>query len=240
MQPINADRIFLWARSETHYSQIEFCQSYCPSSFSRLHHDASEFIFSQLDEFYREFCDWIHLADFPDVEEQISPSELLILPTVFSLASSEDLSKNRSSDCFSALCAVIRHRLNQQSLEGLIQAAHLFNYTIEYSVFGCDTNPWSILIIGSADVVAPAFLDHLSNSLDSTSKADDSEDQVVKHKPQWGLIPAPSILQILARTVESESLLNNDASLQLFNLVFNSYQAFLQPPLKSSYGDAGR
>lgn len=234
MQPINADQIFLWARSETHFSQIEFCESYSPSSFSRLQHDASEFILWQLDEFYQEFCDWIQLADFPDVEEQFLPSEEPLLASIAGLASAKDHSEKPSSECFSALCGVIRHRLNQQTIQGLIQAANLFNYTIEYGVWDCVGNPYSILIIGSADAVAPALLDHLSKANDTLPNDINGVAQRDQFQSRWDLLPVTPILQILISTVEAESLSQNTAALQLFNLVFQSYRAFLQPPLGPS------
>jgi len=69
-----------------------------------------------------------------------------------------DFSSIENYDCFSGLCAVIRHRLDQRSLEQIKLAAELFNWTIDFGLDSCDTNAHAVLRVGSVEDVAPFLL----------------------------------------------------------------------------------
>ncbi len=74
---------------------------------------SGHFIEDQLDELYSEFSQCFNLAEFPDVEEQLLPSEVAIFRTEAGAPADVDFSSVENYDCFLGLRAVIRHRLAQ-------------------------------------------------------------------------------------------------------------------------------
>jgi hypothetical protein len=73
-----ADRILVWSYSETAAYTLERCDWYSPDSLGDLHFSIAQFIKDQLDLFYAEFSEYFNLADFPDVQEQLEPSEVAV------------------------------------------------------------------------------------------------------------------------------------------------------------------
>ena len=112
-----ADRILLWSYSNTDAYTLERCEWHAAHSFGHLHVLASQFIGGQLDEFYAEFSEWFNLAEFPNVEEQLQPSELAMFLKAAGAPEDVDFISIENYDCFSGLRAVIRHRLDQRSLD---------------------------------------------------------------------------------------------------------------------------
>jgi hypothetical protein len=103
-----------------------------------------------LDNFYADFSDWFSLAEFPDMEEQLEPSEVM----VFLRAAG-------------GLRGVIRHRLDQRSLDQIKLAAELFNWTIDCGLFLADTSSKAILRVGHVEEVAPFLLEQILHRLPS-------------------------------------------------------------------------
>jgi hypothetical protein len=153
MVPGLADRILVWSYSDTNAYTFEGYDWCSADSFGPLHLLVSQFIRNQLDLFYAEFSEWFNLAEFPDVEDQVQPSEVAVFLKTAG-APDADFSSIESYDCFSGLCAVIRHRLDQGSLEQIKLAAELFSWTIELGLSCCDTDARAVIRVGSAEDVA--------------------------------------------------------------------------------------
>jgi hypothetical protein len=160
-----ADRIVVWSYSDTDAYTLESCDWYSSESFWHLHFSVAQFIQDQLDEFYAEFSEWFNLGEFPDAEEQLEPSEVAVFLKGANAPDHADISSIKNHDCFSGLCAVIRHRLDQRSLEQIKSAVELFNWTIDFGLFSCDTNAHAIIKVGSVEDVAPFLLERILSRL---------------------------------------------------------------------------
>src|SRR6266851_7185531 len=132
-----ADRILVWSYSDTEVYTLESCDWYSVDSYEQLHLSASQFIGNQLDIFYAEFSEWFNLAEFPDVEQQLQASEVAVFLQAAGAPDAADFSSIEDCNCFSGLCAVIRQRLVQRSLEQIKLAAELFNWTIARGLARC-------------------------------------------------------------------------------------------------------
>ncbi|SPE34479.1 hypothetical protein SBA2_900011 [Acidobacteriia bacterium SbA2] len=154
--PGMADRILVWCYSESLAYTLERCDWCSADSFRHLHLEVAQFIKDQLDLFYADFSEYFNLADFPDVQEQLEPSEVAVFLKAAGAPDDADFSSIENyplgmGDCFSGLRAVIRHRLDQRSLEQIKRAAELFNWTIDFGLFSCDTNAHAVLRVGSVE-----------------------------------------------------------------------------------------
>jgi hypothetical protein len=172
MTPGLADRILVWSYSDTTAYTLESCDWCSTDSFGPLL-SASQFIRDQLDLFYSEFSGWFNLAEFPDVMEQLQPSEVAVFLKAAGAPDDTDFSSIENYDCFSGLCAVIRHRLDQRSLEQIKLAAELFNWTIDCGLSCYETNARCVIRIGSAEEVAPFLLGRILNRLSDDAKRAD-------------------------------------------------------------------
>jgi len=113
MAPGLADRILVWSYSDTDACTLESCDWYSADSFGHFRLSASQFIGDQLDLFYAEFSEWFNLAEFPDVEEQLQPSEVAVFLKAAGAPDDADFSSIENYDCFLGLRAVIHYRLDQ-------------------------------------------------------------------------------------------------------------------------------
>jgi hypothetical protein len=80
MAPGLAARILVWAYSDSNAYTLESCDLYKSDSFVELRLSASQFLQDQLDifYFYSAFSEWFNVAEFPDVEEKLQPSEVAV------------------------------------------------------------------------------------------------------------------------------------------------------------------
>ena len=100
----------------------------------------------------------------------MEPSEVEAFRKAAGAPEDTDFSTIGNYDCFSGLCAVIRQRLEERSLEQIKLAAELFNWTIECGLFLADTKAQAVLRVGSVGEVAPFVLDRILNRLSSNAK----------------------------------------------------------------------
>jgi hypothetical protein len=169
-KPKLADRILVWSLTDTDAYTLERCDWYGADSFEPLDFSVAQFIRDELDNFYADFSEWFNLAEYPDVLEQLEPSEAAAFRKAAGAPEDTDFSTIGNYDCFSGLCAVIRQRLEQRSLEQIKLAAELFNWTIECGLFLADTKAQAVLRVGSVGEVAPFLLDRILNRLSSNAK----------------------------------------------------------------------
>src|SRR5580704_16226147 len=125
------NRILVWSFSDSVAYTLESCDCYSTDSTGPLHFSVARFIQTELDNFYADFSEWFNLAEYPDVLEQLDLPEVSLFLKAAEAPNNTDCSTIGDYDCFSGLCAVIRHRLEQRSLEQIKLAAELFNWTIE-------------------------------------------------------------------------------------------------------------
>ena len=88
-----------------------------------VYFSTSQFIEKELDNFYADFSDWFNLAEYPDIEEQLEPSEVMVFLKAARAPDDTDFSSKKNHDCFSGLREIIRHRLDQRSLDQIKLAA---------------------------------------------------------------------------------------------------------------------
>src|ERR1017187_5498657 len=172
-----ADQTLVWLYSYTDAYTLESCDWYAPDSFGYLHLLVSQFIGDQLDEFYAEFSEWFNLAEFPDVEGQLWPTETAVFLKGAGAPADADLSSVENYNPFSGLCAVIRHRLEERSPEQVKRAAELFNWTIDFGLSSCDTKACAAVRVGSVEEVAPLLLDRILNRAPDDPKRRDQRCQ---------------------------------------------------------------
>lgn len=222
MTPGLVDRILVWWYSETVAYTQENCEWCTPESFGNLHYTVAQFIQSQLDGFYAEFSEWFNLAEFPDVLEQLEPPEVAVFLKAAGAPDDTDYSSIENYDCFSGLCAVIRHRLDQRSLEQLKLAAELFNWTIDCGLFLCDITGHAVIKVGSVADVAPFLLDRMLSRI-----PDDAKQWTVYQAQPGGLehcfLPLVEVLSMLKETVESADWVQNQLALDIFFWIVNIY-----------------
>jgi hypothetical protein len=227
MLPGVSDRILVWSYSNTDAYTLEYCDWYSPSSFDHMQFEVSQFIRDQLDEFYAEFSEWFNLAEFPDVEEQFLPPEKPVFLRAAGAPADTDFGEIENYDCFSGLCAVIRYRLDQRSLGDLKEAAELFNWTIDFGLFCCDTKASAVVRMGSADDVAPYLLERILNRLPNGSQGNDPFHPSRLGGVERRLLPFVPIMRILKEAAESGSLLHNEVALRILYLIVDAYKAEL-------------
>jgi hypothetical protein len=163
--PELTDRILVWSLSDTDAYTLESCDWCSTDSIGHFYFLTGQFIQDQLDLFYGLFSELLNLAESPDVLEQLQPSEVAMFLKAAGAPDNTDFSTIENYDCFSGLYAVIRHRLEQPSLEQIKLAAELFNWTIECGLFLADTNAQAILRVGSVAEVAPSLLERILDRL---------------------------------------------------------------------------
>jgi hypothetical protein len=219
-----ADRILLWSYSDTDAYTLESCDWYSADSFGHLFVSASQVIESQLSLLNGEFWEFLNLAEFLDIEEQLQPSEVAVFLKAAGAPDDADFRSIDGYDCFSGLGAVIRCRLNQRSLEQIKLAAGLFNWTVEFGLFSCDTNAHFALSVGSVEEVAPFLLERILNRLQNDAKQEDPECQALPSTFEQRFHPLAPVLTMLKETVESADWVQNQLALRIFFWIAEMYK----------------
>ena len=223
MPPGLADWILVWRYSETVAYTQENCDWHAPDSFGHLHFAVAQFIQVQLDGFYAEFSESFNLAEFPDVLEQLKPSEVAVFLKAAGAPDRANFRSIKNYDCFSGLCAVIRHRLDQRSLEELKLAAELFTWTIDFGLSLCDTAAHAVLRVGSVEHVAPFLLERILSRLpDDCRQGAASQSQ--PHGFEQRFLPLAPVLNMLKETVECAGWVQNQLALRIFFWVAEMYK----------------
>jgi hypothetical protein len=224
MASVLADRILVWSYSNTDAYTLESFVWCTAESFEHLHRSVNQYIVEQLEYFYAEFSEWLNLAEFPDVEEQLQPSEVPVFLRAAGAPEAADFSSIENYDCFSGLRAVIRHRLDQQSLEETKLAAELFNWTIDFGLSCCDTKASAITRVGSAQEIAPFLLERILNRLPNDVKQVEPEYQARLSAFEQRFLPLAPALTMLKETVESPDWVQNQLALKLFFWIATMYK----------------
>jgi hypothetical protein len=220
-----ADRILVWLYSNTDAYTLERYDSCTPDSFWNPHFFwPSQFIGDELDEFYSDFSEWFNFGEFPDVEEQLLPSETAVFVKRAGAPPDADFSSIKNHDCFAGLCAVIRHRLQQRSLEQVKLAAELFNWTIEFGLFTCDTNACAVVRVGSVDEVAPFLLKRILNRLPNEPQRGRPPYSARLSAFEKRFLPFGPLLTMLDEIMESENWTQNQLAVRIFFWIADMYK----------------
>jgi hypothetical protein len=222
-----ADRMVVWTYSDTDAYTLETCDWYSIDSFEHLHFLASQFIGEHLDSFCTQFSEWFNCAEFPDVEQQLQASEVAVFLNAAGAPNTAAFSSIENYDCFSGLCAVIRQRVVQRSLEQIKLAVELFNWTIDFGLSRCDTKARAVIRVGSAADVAPFLLERILDRLPSHRKHGHSRCHGLPNVQQRFLPLAP-LLTMLKETVESTDWIQNQLALRIFFWVAEMYKAEIE------------
>jgi hypothetical protein len=174
--------------------------------------------------FYGEFWEWFNLAEFPGVLEQLEPSEVAVFLKAAGAPDDADFTSSENYDCFSGLRAVIRHRLDQRSIEQIKLAAELFNWTIECGMDLCDTKACAVIRVGSAEEVAPFLLGRILNRLPGDAKVGNSAYQYEPTTFEQRFLPLAPVLTMLKEAVESADWIQNQLALRLFFWIADIYK----------------
>ena len=222
------DRILVWSYSYTDAYTLEDCEWFTHDSLWHLHFCVSQFINNQLDEFYEEFSEWFNGADFPDVEEELLPSEVAVFLKGAGAPENADFDSIPQHHCFPGLRAVIRHRLEQRSLEQIELAADLFNWTIEFGLFCCQTTACAVIKIGSVVEVAPDLLERILD-LVQDRLSDDAEHRklALPLRPScFGqrFLPLAPLLTMLKETVEVPGWEQNELAVRFLVWILDLYK----------------
>jgi len=175
--------------------------------------------------FYGLFSDWFNLAEFPDVECQLEPSEAAAFFKAAGAPEDTDFSTIGNYDCFSGLCAVIRHRLDQRSLDQIKLAAELFNWTIDCGLFLADTRSKAVLRVGPVEEVAPFLLERILHRLPSIDKHRNPAYLPPPSRVEQRFLPLAPVLTMLQDTVESADWVQNHFALEIFFWIVEMYKA---------------
>jgi hypothetical protein len=152
----------VWSYSYLEGETFETLDWYSPESILDMSFSVAQIIEAQLYAFYGQFSECFNLADFPDVLYYLPPSERPLFLSAAGVPVDTDAHSVGNYDCFSGLCAVIRHRIKQRSLEQVKSAAELFNWTIDFGLLTCETKSSAVVKVGSVAEVGPSWV--LANS----------------------------------------------------------------------------
>ena len=224
MAPEPPHRILVWSYSYTDAYTLENCDWFGPESFSYLHFSVNQFINDQLDEFYAEFSEWFNLAEFPDVEEQLLPSETAVFLKGAGAPENADFDSIENYDCFSGLCAVIRHRLDQRSLELVNLAAELFNWTIDFGLFCCDTRARAVIRVGSIVDVAPNLLARILERLPDEAEQKNPSFQFRPSRLEQRFLLLEPLLTMLKETVDAPNWDQNQLAVRILVWIADMYR----------------
>jgi hypothetical protein len=228
MAPGLADRILVWSYSDTDAHTLESCDWYSADSLGNLYASARQLIEDQLGLLNAEFWEWLNLAEFPDVMEQLQPPEVAVFLKAAGAPDDADFLSIHNYDCFSGLCAVIRHRLDQRSFEQVKLAAELFNWTVDFGLLSCDTNVHFVLRVGSVEEVASCLLERILNRLPDDAKQEDPAYQAQTSAFEQRFLPLAPVLTMLKETVDSADWVQNQLALRIFFWVAETYKAELE------------
>ena len=225
MAPEPPERILVWSYSNTDAYTLEYCDWYTPDSLWHLHFSVSQFINDQLDEFYAEFSEWFNMAEFPDVEEQLLPSEAVVFLKGAGAPEDAGFDSIENYDCFSGLRAIIRHRLDQQSLEQIKLAAELFNWTIDFGLFCCDTKACAVIRIGSVVEVGPDLLERILRRLPDEGQQRNPALQLPPSRLEQRFLPLAPLLTMLKETVDASDWDQNQLAIRILAWIANVYKS---------------
>jgi hypothetical protein len=225
MAPGLANQIIVWSYSNTDEFTLEECNWYYTESFANLHFSACQFIGNQLDLFYAEFSEWFNLAKFPDVEQQLQPCEKAVFLKAAGAPDDADFRSIENYDCFSGLRSIIRYRLDQRSLEQIKLAAELFNWTIDFGLFLCDTKASAVIRIGSLEEVGPSLLERILSRLPDENERGHRAHGDLSGAFEQRFLPLVQVLKMLKETVESSNWVQNQLALRLFFWIAEMYKA---------------
>jgi hypothetical protein len=154
----------------------------------------------------------------------LQPSEVAVFLKAAGAPDDADFSSIENYDCFSGLCAAIRQRLDQRSLEEIKLAAELFNWTIDFGLSCCDTNASAVIRVGSAEEVAPFLLERILNRLPDDAKRGAAAYQDRPSAFEQRFLPLAPVLTMLKETVESADWVQNQLALRLFLWIAEMYK----------------
>lgn len=224
MAPPQPDRILVWSYSNTDAYTLEYCDWYTPDSFWHLHFSVNQFINDQLDEFYAEFSEWFNMAEYPDVAEQLMASETAVFLKGAEAPENADFDSIENYDCFSGLRAVVRHRLDQRSLEQIKLAAELFNWTIDFGLSCCDTRARAVVRVGSVAEVGPDLLERILGRLPDEGTQRSPALQFPPSRLEQRFLPLAPLLTMLKETLETPGSEQNQLAVRILVWIANIYK----------------
>jgi hypothetical protein len=222
-----ADLIIVWSYSDNTADAFESCDWYAPDSFWRLHFSVRDFIERQLRTFYMMFSEWFNFAEYPYVEEQLDPPEVIVFRRGAGAPADADVCEIGNYDCFEGLRAVLRHRLDQESLEQTKQAAELFNWMIDFGLFLSEEKATAVVKVESLETFAPFLLERIIDHL-----SDDLKRQA-EHKVPVGsfdtrFVPLAPVLEMLKEAVGNPNWMQNQLAVDLVFWIVGLYRAEIE------------
>lgn len=222
-----ADRILLWLHADTDAYTVERVDWVAPEAFHRMHYEVAKFIESQYDIFSTTFSDWFHLADFPDVLEQLEPSEVPVFLKAAKAPDGTDSFAIQNFDRLAGLCAVISHCLGCRSAAGLTRAAELFNWTIECGLFVCETSDQVTVKVGSVAEVGPFLLERIVNRLPcDAGHGPSSRTELSSFERRFR--PVEPLLGMLQESMHFADWVQNPLALDIFFWIAGLYRTELE------------
>jgi hypothetical protein len=223
-----ANRILVWSLSDTDTYTLENCDWCTADSIGEFHFLARQFIEDELALLYGEFSEWFNLAEFPDVGGKLEQSEVTVFLEAAGAPTGVNLGSAENYDCFSGLCAVIRHRLSERSLEKIKLAAELFNWTIDYGLSFGDTNAQAVLRVGSVEEVAPFLLERILNRLARETKQMRPPYQAPQGDFIQRFVALAPMVEMLKETAESAGWVQNQLAVKIFIWIADTYKLALE------------
>jgi len=223
-----ADRVFVWLYSYTDACTLESYDWCARDSFHHHHFWVSQFIEDQLDMFYADFTEWFNSGEFPDIEEQLLPSEAAVFRAGARAPADADLDSIEKHRLFRGLRAVIRHRLDRRSLEQVQLAAALFNWTIEFGLFNCHTESCAVVRVGTAEEVAPSLTERILDRVRDDSDRGYPHSQVRSTLVEKRFLPFRPLLTMLKETMESENWAENQLAVRIFFWIAEMYKSMIK------------
>ena len=141
-----ADTIFVWSFVEVDCGKAESFEWFV-SPRTDLYSTVRQRIEGYLSLVSNGYGEYLNGAEFPDLKEQLKDDEVSVFLKAADVPMDCDPDeKFEAYNNFSGLVAVIRHRMQANTLESLRSAAELFNWTVDFGLNGCDGAAASIAI----------------------------------------------------------------------------------------------
>ena len=222
MAAATPELLFVWSYSDNTAYAFESCAWYAPGSFGHLHLSVRDFIEGQLDTFYMMFSEWFNLAEYPDVEEQLDPPEVVLFRRGAGAPADTDLFEIQNYDCFKGLRAVIRHRLDQKSLEQTKLGAELFNWMIDFGLFLSDEKASAVIKVESFEDFAPFLLERILDRLPEDLERRPENGRISSFDKRF--VPLAPILTMLKEAVGRPDWIQNQLAVDLVFWIAGIYQ----------------
>jgi len=211
------DAVFFLEFSDTAGYTFEDVRWYSPERLPDLHPALCQFIRTQLNEAYAGHSEWLNLAEYPDIEEQLESAEVEVFRSAGGIEGDE----------FHGLRAVVLHRLENTTVEGMQSAIELFQWVLDCGLFFCDESdhpPKCLAMVGDITQFAPFLLDRIRNRVCPKRKISDvgPDAYEVAFRP---LLPA---IEELRRDVERPEWRDNGLALTLFSCIYALYEQVVQ------------